>query len=132
MAFYDDMATVADELLSDFGQNLTLTKTIPGAYDPVTGLDSSATTQSQTVVAAVLPFHSGKEKGADAEFSDAVIRGEVKKVLVSPKTPSDTALAFSPEPDHILTIDSVDWRVLGVTSLKPAGTVVSYSMVVQR
>jgi hypothetical protein len=44
MAFYDDMAATAAELLAEFGKPLILRRTNPGTYDPVTGTETGGST----------------------------------------------------------------------------------------
>lgn len=36
MAFYDEMAVMALEMITEFGQPVTISKTEPGEYDPKT------------------------------------------------------------------------------------------------
>ena len=43
MAFYDEMAAIADELLIEYGAPALLTRVTPGGYDPDTGTMSLAT-----------------------------------------------------------------------------------------
>lgn len=48
MAFYDEMAVMALDMIAEFGQPVTISKTEPGEYDPETGGDSPGATIEQT------------------------------------------------------------------------------------
>ena len=60
MAFYDEMAVMALEMITEFGQPVTISKTEPGEYDPETGGDSPGATIEQTAQGILLDF-TGQE-----------------------------------------------------------------------
>jgi len=47
MAFYDEMAVMALEMITEFGQPVTISKTEPGEYDPETGGEAPGATVEQ-------------------------------------------------------------------------------------
>lgn len=126
---YGASAATALRLLARFGQELTLTRTTPGTYNPATGGTTDDVTTTQTVTAAVLPAGSGMS--FDDSLKDMLVKGKLRQVLISALTPAGASLTFAPAPLDLLTLEGADWEVEGVTPLNPSGTPVMYTALVK-
>lgn len=113
---YAPLAATAQRLLALFGATVTLKKTTPGAYDPVTGETGSPTTATQTASAVLLDY-SLQESGA--KFADgSQVRVGDKKCLIEAK-----GLAWAPDELTTLTDTAgVIWQIEKIRTLAPAGT----------
>lgn len=110
MTFYSDMAVTASNLIADKGQTVTFSYTSGATFDPVLGQDSGGTPTSFTANAVALNY-------SKMEIDGTVIqRGDVK--LIVEQTSTDIAV------DMKCTVDSVDYRVMNVEPIDPAGTLV--------
>lgn len=118
-AFYDDIAAVADELLTEFGQVCTLSATTTGDYDPATG-GASTTTTSQAVTAAVFDY---PQRFIDGTL---ILTGD-KRVLVSP-----TGLTSDPKPGDVLNAAGTDYNVVNAKGIAPAGIAVLWILQVRK
>lgn len=112
MAFYDDMATVVTELLTEFGATVTLVRT-SDTYDSITGKSSGATTTDYDTI--------GVWRNIDARLVDGTrIRQGDKEVVID----------ASVEP---LMGDVIDgWQILSIHEINPAGTVLAYVLTVRK
>lgn len=121
MAFdYSASAATAQRLLAQFGQAVTLSKTTPGAFDPVTGTSSGDVTVTQSATAVLLDY-SLQESGARLA-EGVLIRAGDKKCLIGPVV--DWA------PDEMTTLTDaagVVWQLETVRTLAPAGLPVLYT-----
>ena len=115
---YSPLAELAAGLLLEFGQMVTLTRTVPGTYDPVTGATTGDVEQTQTARAALLDY-SLQESGA--KFADgSMIRTGDKKCLIEAH-----GLAWAPDETTILTDSAgVAWQLERIQTVAPAGTAV--------
>lgn len=116
MAFdYADAAATATELLADFGAPATL-RSVSTAYDPATSRTTPTTTNT-TVTGVLLDFAQGQTFGpggliqaGDKQFLMAV--GSVVPALGN----------------KLIASGGVMYTVLGVGELKPAASVVMYTL----
>jgi len=60
MAFYDEMAVMALEMITEFGQPVTIRATTVGEYDPEAGSAPPDSTKEQTAQGILLDF-TGQE-----------------------------------------------------------------------
>src|SRR5687768_13579040 len=85
MAFnYGKIATLADSILAEYGQSVTITKRIEGEYDPATG--SVAVTESiQTSKGVLIDYgYQGMSIARGQEMADgSVIKLGDKQLLLS-------------------------------------------------
>ncbi len=123
-AFYEEMAAVAEELLQEFGRDITVTRYGPGTSDLVTGKVERPTQLSQTLRAAVLPASQGTIQAFDVRFMDNVLASENLRFAVM----STVGSTFMPEPTDEAQFDGSTWAVLGCTPLNVDGTAVIYSV----
>lgn len=69
MAFYDDMADVATELLTEFGRTVTFER-ITDTFNPVTGKDTARTTTEFTPVGVEVPINKALIDGTRVQVGD--------------------------------------------------------------
>ena len=120
MAFnYNEAATDAVELITEFGQAITLTKqgNESGGFDPVTG-DVIAAQPNVTVsgVGVLVNYKSDEVDNTNILAGDA-------KIICS--------LTGTPEINMTLPFNGKAWRVINITTLQPSGTVVMYTLQVR-
>lgn len=128
MAFnYANSAATALGLITNFGQPLTLTRSVPGAFNPATGGTGAPTVTTQTVLAVPLPGSEGVASKLDDRLQMALVKGKLRKVLIAPTKSDGSALDFEPGALDLLTFESFDWELVGVTPLKPAGVAVLFT-----
>lgn len=115
---YSPLAELAAGLLLEFGQTVTLSRTVPGSYDPVTGTTTGDVEQAQTARAALLDY-SLQESGA--KFADgSMIRTGDKKCLIEAH-----GLAWAPDETTILTdATGVAWQLERIQTVAPSGAAV--------
>lgn len=128
MAFYDDMADLASEMLAEFGQQLTLKRTIAGEYNPDIGRDNPGIVESQPITAIVRPASQGTVQAFDQKYqAGTLIESNIRALKIATK-----GLLWPPAPGHIVILDGEEWKVIGVTPVSPAGTDLLYSASVMR
>lgn len=122
MAFYDDMAALALELLAEFGKEVVLKKRSPsGAYNTATSKVAQAATSSTVRIA----YKAQPESQAG---NSGVVSRRVEAIISS----TDTA-------GVVVTIDAEDnivdgsrvYKVTDPGAISPAGTVVAYDAVLE-
>lgn len=116
--FYDDMAATATQMLTEFGQNVTLQKKAwSTAYDTTKGRPKQVPKSGVDVrKGAVFDYPPGKTNGPGG-----LIVGGDKRLLLE-------AGAVSPSLDDRVIIGGVDYVIKGIQEINPAGTVVMYDM----
>lgn len=122
--FYTRAAATTLRLITDKGQDITLSKPDGGTFDPALGKYTSTTPgTSGTAKGVVVPL----TKLADNRYLSELVEGKLRRVLVAA-----SGAPFEPEAGDIATFDSEDWEVFGCTPVDPAGTPVLYKMEVRR
>lgn len=128
MSFYSEMAAIAHEILSEFGQAATLTYLTEGAYDPDTRAPASSSPTTENCTAAVFPLgEDAAAKIAKLTKADALTLTSALEAYLSA-----TELSQEPEPGNVLTVDGKKHTVIIAWNLSPAGTDVLYDLVVSR
>ena len=112
MSFYDDMAAVSLELLTEFGQDITHRTYTTGTYDPATGLSVPATADT-TRKGALFDIETTTLRGALVQVAD-------KRLLV------DASAAISLQDRFV--VNSVEYAVVSLGEVSPAGTRVLFDM----
>lgn len=113
MTFYADMQSLATELLTEFGQNATWSRTEGGTRDPATGNVTGGTTTNYSGYGTLFDFNTMLIDGEQILATDKrflIESGDIPKVADK------------------LTINSVVYTVIAVNELNPAGTVVMYEL----
>lgn len=125
---YAAAAASALELIQEFGQSVTMTRTSAGTFDPGAGSISGATTQTQTVVVVSLPASGGTVQAFDDRLRQELIAGRLRFFYMAPTLADGSALTFVPKPGDLLTFEGKKWELAGSTPLNPAGTPVLYNI----
>lgn len=115
MSFYSNLATTAVSLLTKFGQNVTLRKTNAGAYDASAGSVASTPTDS-TLKGALFDFPLGTR-----EFEGTLVEKNDKYLLLA-------ANGAIPSVDDAVIVGGVQFTIIAVKTLSPAGTTVLYTL----
>ncbi len=113
MAFYDEMAQVALDLVTEFGQIGTLTCVTEGEYDPVT------LTQSGQLL---LLEYTAAESGV-INASGSLVQQGYKKILLAAK-----GLAWAPTMTITIDAGGQVWTIVNIKSVNPAGTPLVYEI----
>ena len=117
MSFYDEMAEVAVELLTEFGAGVIITRTSGGSINPVTGVEVAGSVQTFT------------PKGILKSYPDNLIDG-------TRITASDRMLiidaSVKPEITDTITVQGEEWPLQEITASNPAGTPLVYFLRVKR
>lgn len=118
MSVYDKLAASATTLLAKYGRDVTRRRLTPGAYDASTG-SLASTTADLTFKGALFSFKDGQ-----TEFNAALIQANDRRMLVE--------AAAAPTVDDLFLVAGVQYAVVAVKEVNPAGVPVLYSMHVRR
>lgn len=113
---YTGLRGTAQSLMASYGQALTFTREVQGAYDPLAG-STTTTTSTYTLRCVVMRYRNAEVDGSRIQESD-------RKVLASV---GDTAPAVG----DTVAIDGSSARVEAVLVVSPAGIPVMYEMQVR-
>ncbi|MEM6902248.1 MAG: hypothetical protein AAF556_03295 [Pseudomonadota bacterium] len=118
--FYPGLRDLANRLLTERGQALTLTRVTQGDLDPVEGR-AAETRETFQVQAAVLPATGSTVEAFDNRITDEFRSRSIRYLLMS-------AAGAEPKQNDEIALEGSNWRVVGVTPLNPAGTAVIYNV----
>lgn len=113
MSFYADMAGVTDRMVATYGAACTLTRTVPGSYNPETGATATGTATTYTGVCAVFGYSQRDRANTDIREGD-------RRVLIAP---SGMTL---PRTGDTLAIGGTTYTVVAARELSPAGVPVMF------
>lgn len=121
MAFYDDMAVMALEMITEFGQPVTISKTEPGEYDPETGGNAPGVAVEQTAQGILLDF-------TGIEFqNNSLIRQGDKKLKIAAQ-----GLTWVPGLLDKVVAQGRTWSIVPpLKEVNPAGTPILYELQVR-
>jgi hypothetical protein len=111
MSFASDMQTVADDLLTELGQELTFTRVVAGNFNPATGSTGAGTTTTYTA-----KCHPSQYQAQDID-GILILRDDVRVIAYC---------ATVPLVGDYVTIDGVSHGVRNVQRIKAQGTDVVY------
>ena len=121
MAFYDEMAVMALEMITEFGQPVTISKTEPGEYDPEIGGEVPGVTVEQIAQGILLDF-TGQEFQ-----NNSLIRQGDKKLKIAAK-----GLAWVPDLLDKVVVQGRAWSIVPpLKEINPAGTPILYELQVR-
>jgi hypothetical protein len=121
MAFYDEMAVMVLDMITEFGQPVTISKTEPGEYDPETGGDSPGGTIEQTAQGILLDF-----TGQEFQNNSLIKQGD-KKLKIAAQ-----GLEWVPELLNKVIIQGRTWSIVPpLKEINPAGTPIIYELQVR-
>jgi len=115
--FYDEMAEMALELLTEFGAPVTLSRETGGSTDPITGVVTPGVDASVTTTGLIKPYPDKMADGVRILDSDR----ELVLTAEEEVFPGDKPV-----------VDGEDWAIIRITTIKPAGTAVVYFVQVRR
>lgn len=121
MAFYDEMAVMALDMITEFGQPVTISKTEPGVYDPETGDESPGATIEQTAQGILLDF-----TGQEFQKNSLIKQGD-KKLKIAAQ-----GLAWVPGLLDKVVAQGRTWAIVPpLKEVNPAGTPILYELQVR-
>jgi hypothetical protein len=118
--FYDEMADVALELITEFGQTVALQRTEPGEYDPETGTIGDGVAQEQPAQGILLEY-----TGQEFEASSLIQTGD-KKLKIAAKD-----LEWPPQLANKAVVQGRTYSVINAGETNPAGTPLIYTLQVR-
>lgn len=125
MTFYADMASTAADLIAQFGQPVTLTRSVPGAYDTATGTNGAPDVSTQSCLAV-------EDAYTAREIDGTLVRVGDRRLILSPET-SAGATVNAPQPGDTITFaDASLWTVKTVEPTSPGGTALIYTLQLRR
>lgn len=120
MTFYPDHRAMAERLIRDKGQLVSLRKPASGDYDPESATASLTPTIYTDIPAAVVAYKN-------TDIDGTLIKKGDKKVLMACDT-----LTVEPEVNDELVIAAVVHSIKAVDPLAPGGTSVIYTLQVRK
>jgi len=121
MAFYDEMAVMALDMITEFGQPVTISKTEPGEYDPETGGEAPGTTVEQAAQGILLDF-----TGQEFQTNSLIRQGD-KKLKIAAQ-----GLAWVPGLLDKVVAQGRTWSIVPpLKEVNPAGTPILYELQVR-
>ncbi|CAI8802636.1 hypothetical protein [Pseudomonas zeae] len=121
MAFYDEMAVMALDMITEFGQPVTIRATTVGEYDPEAGSAPPDSTKEQTAQGILLDF-------AGQEFqNNSLIKQGDKKLKIAAQ-----GLEWVPDLLNKVIIQGRTWSIVPpLKEVNPAGTAILYELQVR-
>ena len=111
--FYTSLKNTASNLLQNKGRLITFTRNTENSFNPATG---EVLNYSSTYTGYGATFDYKKN-----EIDETIVKsGDIRLLLESTTT--------APERNDTCVIDSITYRIMNVTPLSPAGTVVTYTV----
>lgn len=121
MAFYDEMAVMALEMITEFGQPVTIRATTVGEYDPEAGSAQPDSTKEQTAQGILLDF-----TGQEFQNNSLIKQGD-KKLKIAAQ-----GLEWVPDLLNKVIIQGRTWSIVPpLKEVNPAGTPILYELQVR-
>lgn len=121
MLFYSEMAVTALEMITEFGQLVTITKTEPGEYDPDIGGEAPGATVEQVAQGILLDF-----TGQEFQNNSLIKQGD-KKLKIAAK-----GMAWVPGLLDKVVAQGCTWSIVPpLKEINPAGTPILYELQVR-
>ncbi|NMY04638.1 hypothetical protein HBO12_16890 [Pseudomonas sp. WS 5059] len=119
--FYDEMAVMALEMITEFGQPVTISKTEQGEYDPETGGEAPGATVEQIAQGILLDF-----TGIEFQNNSLIKQGD-KKLKIAAQ-----GLAWVPGLLDKVAAQGRTWSIVPpLKEISPAGTPILYELQVR-
>ncbi len=119
--FYDEMAVMALEMITEFGQPVTISKTQPGEYDPDIGGEAPGVTVEQVAQGILLDF-----TGQEFQNNSLIKQGD-KKLKIAAQ-----GLAWVPGLLDKVIAQGRIWSIVPpLKEVNPAGTPILYELQVR-
>ena len=121
MAFYDEMATVALDLITEFGQPVTIVDVTPGEYDPDLGGTGPDTVVERNAQGILLDF-----TGYEFQTNSLIQFGD-KKLKIAAQ-----GLTSAPSLLSKVVAQGRTWSIIPpLKEINPAGTPILYELQVR-
>ncbi len=121
MAFYDEMAVMALEMITEFGQPVTISKTEPSEYDPETGGISPGATVEQIAQGMMFDF-----TGQEFQNNSLIKQGDKKLKIAAQR------LEWVPDLLNKVIIQGRTWSIVPpLKEVNPAGMPILYELQVR-
>ncbi|RMV03403.1 hypothetical protein [Pseudomonas syringae group genomosp. 3] len=121
MAFYDEMAVMALDLITEYGQAVTIRDAIKGGYNPATGTTSPDTVTERTAQGILLDF-----TGQEFQTNTLIKVGD-KKLKIAAK-----GLEQPPTLLSKVVVQGRTWSIIPpLKEINPAGTPLLYELQVR-
>jgi hypothetical protein len=121
MAFYDEMAVMALEMITEFGQPVIIRAITAGEYDPETGTAGPGTVVEQTAQGILLEF-----TGQEFQNNSLIKQGD-KKLKIAAQ-----GLAWVPDLLNKVIVQGRTWSIVPpLKEINPAGTPILYELQVR-
>jgi len=121
MVFYDEMASMALEMITEFGQPVTIRATTTGEYDPDTGSAGPGTVTEQIAQGILLDF-----TGQEFQNNSLIKQGD-KKLRIAAQ-----GLQWVPDLLNKVIIQGRTWSIVPpLKEVNPAGTPILYELQVR-
>ena len=121
MAFYDEMAVTALNMITEFGQPVIIRATIVGEYDPDTGSAPPESIKEQTAQGILLDF-----TGQEFQTNSLIKQGD-KKLKIAAQ-----GLAWVPDLLDKVVVQGRTWSIVPpLKEINPAGTPILYELQVR-
>ncbi|MBA2924195.1 hypothetical protein G9Q84_15005 [Pseudomonas sp. P7] len=121
MAFYDEMAVTALNMITEFGQPVIIRATIVGEYDPETGSAPPESIKEQTAQGILLDF-----TGQEFQTNSLIKQGD-KKLKIAAQ-----GLAWVPDLLDKVVVQGRTWSIVPpLKETNPAGTPILYELQVR-
>jgi len=121
MAFYDEMAVMALEMITEFGQPVTIRAVTVGEYDPDAGSAPTDTVIEQTAQGILLDF-----TGQEFQNNSLIKQGD-KKLKIAAQ-----GLAWAPDLLNKVIVQGRTWSIVPpLREINPAGTPILYELQVR-
>ncbi|MDQ7987069.1 hypothetical protein QYS36_19185 [Pseudomonas sp. G34] len=122
MSFYHQMAAMALDMITEYGQLVTLRNLQQGEYDPEASAPAPPVAVEHDVQGLLLEY-----SGREFEASSLILTGDKKL-----KIPAQ-GLAWVPSLGSKAVIQGVEWTIVPpVKEVNPAGTPILYELQVRR
>ena len=121
MAIYDEMAVMALEMITEFGQPVTIRSITVGDYDPDTGSAPPDTITEQTAQGILLDF-----TGQEFQNNSLIKQGDRKLKIAA------QGLAWVPDLLNMVIVQGRTWSIVPpLKEINPAGTPILYELQVR-
>lgn len=121
MAFYEEMAVMALDLITEFGQPVAIQAAVVGEYDPETGTVPPDFTKDQTAQGILLDF-----TGQEFQNNSLIKQGD-KKLKIAAQ-----GLEWVPDLQNKVVIHGRTWSIVPpLKEINPAGTPIIYELQVR-
>ncbi|MBK5408980.1 hypothetical protein JFU58_10570 [Pseudomonas sp. TH34] len=121
MAFYDEMAVMALDMITEFGQPVAISKTVPGEYDPEAGGEAPGATVEQIAQGILLDF-----TGQEFQNNSLIKQGD-KKLKIAAQ-----GMAWAPGLLDKVVAQGRTWSIVPpLKEVNPAGRPILYELQVR-